>query len=91
MIAAQSRATARYALPRRNVATKKVSACREPTRRWQATGLPTSQGSTIHQAVYVAVMVYHQHQRSTVYDTIIVYQNYDAVMVNHQQQALYHI
>ena len=73
------------------VTTKKVSACREPTGRWQATGLPTSQGNSIHQAVYVAVMVYHQHQRSTVYDTIIVYQNYDVVMVNHQQQALYHI
>ena len=38
MIAAQSRATARYALHRRNVTTKKVSACREPTRRRQATG-----------------------------------------------------
>ena len=72
------------------VTTKKVSAYREPTRRWQATGLPTSQGNSIHQAtVYVAVMVDHQHQRSTVYDAIIVYHNYDAVMVNHQQQAFY--
>ena len=90
MIAAQGRATARYALPRRNVTTKKVSTCREPTRGGQATGQRTSQGNSIHQAtVYVAVMVYHQHQRSTVYDAIIVYHNYDAVMVNHQQQAFY--
>ena len=50
---------------------------------------PKATQSIKPSTVYVAVMVYHRRQRSSVYDAIIVYQNYDAVMVNHQQQAFY--
>ena len=54
-----SRATARYALPRRNVTTKKVSACREPTSGGQAavSEHPKATESFTRSTVYGAVMV----------------------------------
>ena len=59
MRAAQSRATARHDIPRRNVTTKKVSACGEPTRRLtddRVTNLPRQ--PSIHQALFYPIMTF---------------------------------